>query len=87
MFLYHRKDLGKKGQGMTEYIIIVALVAIAAIAVVSIFGGKIKAVFTNSGNALNGDVTHEAGENNDLGNYNDKAAQGTTQPGTPAGNP
>jgi len=28
------------GQGMTEYIIIVALIAIAAVSVVSIFGGS-----------------------------------------------
>jgi Flp pilus assembly pilin Flp len=32
-----------RGQGMTEYIIIVALIAIAAIAVVSLFGGTVRA--------------------------------------------
>ena len=42
----------EQGQGMTEYIIIVALVAVAAIAVVSLFGGRIKAAFTKSADAL-----------------------------------
>ena len=35
---------GRKGQGMTEYIIIVALIAIAAIGVVSLFGDNIRAL-------------------------------------------
>ncbi|QDH71599.1 pilus assembly protein [Marilutibacter alkalisoli] len=32
----------QRGQGMTEYIIIVALIAIAAITVVSFFGGTVR---------------------------------------------
>jgi Flp pilus assembly pilin Flp len=39
------KTLGRKnesGQGMTEYIIIVALIAITSIAVIKIFGDSIK---------------------------------------------
>ena len=44
----------ERGQGMTEYIIIVALVAIGAIAVVSIFGNNIRALFGTSANALSG---------------------------------
>lgn len=38
------RRLGKRqtGQGMTEYIIIVALIAIAAITVVSFFGGTVR---------------------------------------------
>jgi pilus assembly protein Flp/PilA len=39
---------------MTEYIIIVALIAIAAIGVVSLFGDNIRAVFGTSSNALAG---------------------------------
>lgn len=37
--LYFRKQLG---QGMTEYIIIVALIAVAAIAVTQLFGATIR---------------------------------------------
>lgn len=37
-----RKYLKQLGQGMTEYIIIVALIAIAAIAVYQIFGGVVR---------------------------------------------
>ncbi len=39
-----RKELGKsrKGQGLTEYIIIVALVAIAGIGIVNIFGNQLQ---------------------------------------------
>ncbi len=46
---------GRKGQGMTEYIIIVALIAIAAIGVVSLFGDNIRALFATSANALAGE--------------------------------
>ena len=45
------------GQGMTEYIIIVALIAIAAIAVYSLFGGTIK-------NQVAGMAQELAGEKN-----------------------
>jgi Flp pilus assembly pilin Flp len=45
----------RKGQGMTEYIIIVALIAIAAIGVVSLFGDNIRALFATSANALAGE--------------------------------
>ena len=38
----------KKGQGMTEYIIIVILVAIALIVAVAAFGGDIKNLFSKS---------------------------------------
>ncbi len=44
----------EEGQGMTEYIIIVALIAIAAIGVVTIFGNNLRVLFTNSANALGG---------------------------------
>ncbi len=53
----NRKSLKKKtrGQGMTEYIIIVALIAIAAIGVITLFGDNIKALFGMSADALAGD--------------------------------
>ena len=44
----------EEGQGMTEYIIIVALIAIGTIAVVTIFGNNIRALFGTSANALAG---------------------------------
>jgi type IV pilus assembly protein PilA len=37
------KKRSQRGQGMTEYIIIVALIAIAAIAVYQFFGGVVRA--------------------------------------------
>lgn len=52
---FFQERRGQRGQGMTEYIIIVALVAIGAIAVVSIFGDNIRALFGTSANALAGD--------------------------------
>ena len=45
----------RRGQGMTEYIIIVALVAIAAIGVVTIFGDNIRDLFAGATNALAGE--------------------------------
>lgn len=44
------------GQGMTEYIIIVALIAIAAIGVISLFGQNIRALFAVSASALVGET-------------------------------
>ena len=49
----------ESGQGMTEYIIIVALIAIAAIGVVGLFGDNIRALFGASADALQGDEDRE----------------------------
>jgi Flp pilus assembly pilin Flp len=49
-----RKD--QRGQGMTEYIIIVALIAIAAIGVVTIFGDNLRDLFAGATNALAGET-------------------------------
>ncbi len=43
-----------RGQGMTEYIIIVALIALASVAAVGFFGTSIKAQFVNMGAELVG---------------------------------
>ncbi len=43
-----------RGQGMTEYIIIVALIAIAAIGVITLFGDNIRKLFGVSADALSG---------------------------------
>lgn len=52
----NQKQLAKRtrGQGMTEYIIIVALIAIAAIGVITLFGDNIKVLFGMSSDALAG---------------------------------
>lgn len=54
----NKKAMLKKarGQGMTEYIIIVALIAIAAIGVITLFGDNIKALFGMSADALAGET-------------------------------
>ncbi len=50
-----KKQLRKaRGQGMTEYIIIVALIAIAAIGVITLFGDNIRKLFGASAAALAG---------------------------------
>jgi Flp pilus assembly pilin Flp len=49
------------GQGMTEYIIIVALIAIAAIGVVTIFGDNIRDLFAGATNALAGEQKVKVG--------------------------
>jgi len=50
------------GQGMTEYIIVVALIAIACVAAVSYFGSTVQAQFVNMGSALTGTVGTEKGD-------------------------
>ncbi len=58
----NKKQMLKKarGQGMTEYIIIVALIAIAAIGVITLFGDNIKKLFGMSADALAGETTVQA---------------------------
>jgi pilus assembly protein Flp/PilA len=51
----------QSGQGMTEYIIIVALIAIGTIGVVSVFGDNIRKLFGTSANALNGQAAADTG--------------------------
>ena len=46
----------KRSQGMTEYIIIVGLIAIFVIAAVKIFGGTVNEGFTKSEGKLKTDV-------------------------------
>ena len=62
---------GTRGQGMTEYIIIVALIAIAAIGVVSLFGDNIRALFATSANALAGNENASAETNEASGDLYD----------------
>ena len=58
MSVQTKKNLLRKrrGQGMTEYIIIVALIAIAAIGVITLFGNNIRRLFGASADALAGET-------------------------------
>jgi len=47
----------KRGQTMTEYIIIIALIAVASIAIVTIFSNQIRQLFSGSAKQLAGDTT------------------------------
>ena len=53
-----RKLKSQSGQGMSEYLIIVALIAIAAIGVVTVFGRDIRQLFSASTGALSGNATN-----------------------------
>jgi len=44
--------LKEKGQGLVEYAIILALIAIVVIAVMSVLGTKVKGVFQSISNSL-----------------------------------
>lgn len=69
----------ESGQGMTEYIIIVALIAIAAIGVITIFGDNVRALFSASANALAGeevsdlDTASHTWEERNISNFHEEA--------------
>ena len=46
----------KRGQGMTEYIIVIAIVAIGAIAIIGLFGQQIKNAFHRIGKSVSGEA-------------------------------
>jgi len=48
------------GQGMTEYIIVLALIALAAVVVVGYFGDTVQAQFTAMGQKLSGETGTDA---------------------------
>ena len=54
-----KKEIGRnrKGQGLTEYIIVVALVAIAGIGIVNIFGNQLRNQFNTIVKAMAGSTT------------------------------
>ncbi|MFH1130833.1 MAG: Flp family type IVb pilin [Pseudomonadota bacterium] len=58
---FRRLRRDQRGQGMTEYIIIVALIAIAAIGVVTLFGDNIRDLFAGATNALAGEQQVQVG--------------------------
>ncbi len=55
MLRFFRRGLDRKGQSTAEYIIIVVIVAVLSIAVVTIFGKRIRALFAYSANELTGE--------------------------------
>ena len=59
---WKRSPLGREdGQGMTEYVIIVALIAVAAIGVVTAFGDNVRNLFASSTDALAGQASSSSG--------------------------
>jgi Flp pilus assembly pilin Flp len=52
--------MDQRGQGMTEYIIMVALIAIAAISIYTLFGKQIRSVVAGIGGQLAGNTDSEA---------------------------
>jgi Flp pilus assembly pilin Flp len=68
--------VSESGQGMTEYIIIVALISIAAIAVIGIFGDVVRNQFYNMTAALAGSSSHS-----DVGKFVRKAQKEKNQKG------
>jgi len=85
--LKNKSRVKQLGQGMTEYIIIVALIAIAAIAVYSLFGKTVKNQVAGMAQELSGksgdaakmaaqtaakDTTSAAGAKGGLDNYTDQ---------------
>ncbi len=54
------RRVGQRGQGMTEYIIIVALIAIASITVVSFFGSTVRNQTAGMANELSGKSASES---------------------------
>lgn len=57
MTLWRRLWLDEQGQGMAEYGLIIALVALVVIGALSLLGGQLRGVFENIGNKLNETVT------------------------------
>ena len=51
----HKKS-NQKGQGLTEYAVLLSLVAVAAIATTALFGSAIKAKIASIGGAISGET-------------------------------
>lgn len=70
------------GQGMSEYIIITALIAMSAIGLVSEFGGVIQQQFAAMAHAMSGDTAEKPdieiddGKKTDLGSWQDNTGGG-----------
>jgi len=55
--------INQSGQGMTEYILIIALIAIAVIAAVRIFGGSVSSGFQSAANQINSNTSGSVANN------------------------
>ena len=55
------KKLGREGQGLTEYIILLLLVAVVSITTVRTLGSTIKGKITEAKNHINKDVVINGG--------------------------
>jgi len=73
---------GNLGQGMTEYIIIVGIIAVSAIGITSIMSNHVKVGFGTIANALRGnddrpmdfqEITETNMKGKDMGNFHDTA--------------
>lgn len=74
--MMHRFPRRKRGQGMTEYIIVIAIVAIGAILIIGVFGKQIKNTFARIAMALSGTTkgkvtpaTGDASARDDMGDF------------------
>jgi Flp pilus assembly pilin Flp len=66
---------GLRGIAMTEYLIILAVVAVAAILIVGLFGQQIKNVFTENTSALAGQSMGSSAASATAGNSQGKDSQ------------
>ena len=76
----------KSGQGMTEYIIIIAVIAIGCLLIAGLFGKQIKNIFSREGSALSGkvaaedttakDMSDEAAKVDSMNSFDKDAAKG-----------
>ncbi len=63
---------GRRGQGMSEYIIMVGLIAIAAIGIYTAFGKQIRSAMASIGTQLSGDTTAKQTLNANIKSQGDK---------------
>ncbi|MEI8352328.1 MAG: hypothetical protein WCG36_08450 [bacterium] len=83
-----KSKTSRSGQGMTEYIIIIAVIAIGCILIAGLFGKQIKGVFSREGAALSGatdkkasddaakDLSTEAGKQAAMNDFDKNADKG-----------
>lgn len=55
--MFKRQLKNQRGQGMTEYILIVALIAVAAIVAVKMFGGQVNELFSKSSEKISSETS------------------------------
>ncbi|MBI5542869.1 MAG: Flp family type IVb pilin [Deltaproteobacteria bacterium] len=74
----------EEGQGKTEYIVIVALLAIATIAVVTMYSQNLRALFASSGDSLGGREEGSARKGGSLSTWNKVKRKGVKNFGSNA---